>query len=450
MGTLYQILLLTFAALGIAAILLMALRPNLFWAILILSSVLGTGVLVNGYGVVDEFFLICIVVGYLMLLSVRISRNQVISVDRTPFSKIHFQIFFLFMCYMVFQSFRGMAVLDDFRMIRFVVLFSTLALIACLIFKGVFPVPNPKQIVKIVLAGAIVHFSLYLGYGLLVELVGGMDRFYVQGQEWAGSTVSMFPLFCSVPAAYFVLGRNDGVAGKRLVPIWIAWLFLVVSIATSFYYDSRISWIFITVFLLISSKDLGVIKTATVFGVFAVFLFTVSLWILPGDSMLSQISAFYKALFAAGSGAQDSDIARKLEVLSSLGLVTDSVRTLFWGTGFYTERYSLIPYFVEVLSNYGVSTNIVDIIRPASFSSFLAGTGLVGIFFLVLCFFFTACEILFYTTKQGFKGRKVLLLSLVAVFGSMFISINVDLVLFYLCLMPSGLLVQLSKYETST
>jgi len=453
MNTVYLSLLFLFGFMGFIAIIKVALKPMLFWTMLILSAILGAGIMVNGYGLIDEYLVGCIIVGFLLVLSVRPVYRKEVSSPKTRFSKIHFEIFFLFMCYLTFQSIRGLIILDDLRMIRFILFFLMLGIISYILFKGFSTTPSPRQIVNLVLFSSLLYFTLYLVHGIYTELIRGINRFSVQGQEWSGSTVAMFPLFCIIPAVYFVLKKRSKQflsSEKNYKQHWIAWAAVIVAIATSFYYDSRISWTVITCFLVLSFRDLGLLKSLKIFIIFTVFLFTLSLWILPGQNFIEKISAFYKTLFTAGIGLQSSDIGRKLEILASFRLIIDDPKTLLFGTGFYTERYTLVPYFIEVLSQYGTTTNITNIIRPATFSSFLVGTGLVGIFFLFLCFYITACEIITYTKGHGINGRKIVLFSLAAVFLSMFISINLDLVLFYFYIMPSGLLVQMSKYETSS
>jgi len=441
----YLLLLFFCGLLGIITIIVVSLKPKMFWATLILAVILGAGPMINGYGLIDEYLVGCIIVGFLLVLSIR-PVCQIYVSRKTRFSKIHFEIFFLFMCYMIFQSLRGLIVLDDLRMMRFIIFFAMLGILSYILFKGFFPVPSPSRIISLVLFSSLIYFTSYLGYGIYTELIRGINRFAVQGQEWTGSTVAMFPLFCVVPAVYFMLVKKSEQFHKNT---WIAWAVVVVAVATSFYYDSRISWIVITGFLVLSIKDLGLFKSLKIFIIFAVFLFTLSLWTLPGQNFIEKMNDFYKALFTAGAGLQSSDISRKLEILASFRLIIDNPQTLLFGTGFYTERYKLVPYFIEVVSQHGTTTNIAGIIRPASFSSFLVGTGLVGIFFLFLCFLMTAYEIIAHTKCSGIKGRKIVLFSLATVFISMFISINLDLALFYFCIMPSGLLVQMSRYETS-
>ena len=449
-NVIYLLLLFLCGFIGFVVIGVISLKPKLFWTTLIFAVILGTGPMIKGYGLIDEYLVGCIIVGFLLSLSIR-PVCQVYASQKTRFSKIHFEIFFLFMCYLTLQSIRGLIVLDDLRMIRFIIFFMMLGILSYILFKGFFPVPPPSQIINLVLLGSLIYFMLYLGYGIYTESIRGINRFDVQGDEWTGSSVAMFPLFCVVPAVYFMLVKKSEQFRKNT---WIAWIVIIVGAATSFYYDSRISWIVITGFLVFSIRDLGLYKSLKIFIIFAVFLFTLLLGQPKHNfNFTARISGFYKALFISGTGLQESDIDRKLAILASLRLITDNPKTLLFGTGFYTERYKLVPYYEEVLSEYGIRTNVSSaihsIVRTSTFPSFIAGTGLIGIFFLFLCFYLTACEIIMNTRAHGIKGRKIVLFTLLIVFMSIFVSINLDLILFYLCIMPSGLLVQMSRYETS-
>lgn len=420
---------------------------------LIFSVILGGGIMINGYSLIDEYLIGCLLGGVLLGLLIRSVCWRYVFQKKSRFSRMHFQVFFLFMCYLTLQSIRGLIVLDDLRMIRFIIFFIMLGILSYILFKGFFSIPSLKQIVNIVLVSSLLYFILYLGQGIYAELIRGISRFDTQGHEWAGSTVAMFPLFCAIPAIYSVLKKKTGqsfVNKKDHRQIWLAWTTLIIAVVTSFYYDSRISWIAITGFLILSIRDLGLFKSLKIFIIFVVLLFTFLLGAQPEHKLnfITKINGFYKALFISGTGTQESDVDRKLAILAALRLITNNPKTLLFGTGFYTERYTLVPYYTEALSEYGIPTGNPSIVRTATFPSFIAGVGLVGIFLLFLCFFLTACEIIVYAKGPNIKGRKILLFTLLIVFISMNISINLDLVLFYFCIMPSGLLVQMSKHET--
>lgn len=444
----YSLLLWIFAFLGLGMFFAAILKPLRLWSLVLFSAVVGTGLYIDGYGLIDEAFLCLLLVGYVVVARGGAKSHAIKVGAKSPFSGWHFGVFFMFMAYLVFQSLRGLLVLEDIRMLRFVAFFFLLAILAYIFAKNQSVFPTPHKTRAVLIYGALMHFAMYLGYGYYVENFRGLDRFFVQGNEWAGSTVAMFPLFCIAGPVFLSLSRSAGkataVVRSRAVGVWAL---LIVTIATSFYYDSRISWIFITGFLILSAKDIGLLKVLKISSIFVVFLLTLSLWFLPGEGILEQLSSFYRALFLAGTGMQESDVGRKLEIVSAFRLIFQDPISFFMGTGFYAERHALAPHFVDVLSQHGVYTGVSDLIRPATFSAFLAGTGIIGILLLFLCFVFTALEITYHTRGGNLPVRKILLFSLCGVFGSTIVSINIDLVLFYLAIMPSGLLIQLSRQD---
>ncbi|MDQ7773252.1 MAG: hypothetical protein RDU13_06990 [Elusimicrobiales bacterium] len=444
----YSLLLWIFAFLGLGMFFAAILKPRRLWGLVLFSAVLGTGLYIDGYGLIDEAFLFLVLVGYVIAARGGAKSHAIRVGAKSPFAGRHFGVFFMFMVYLVFQSLRGLLVLEDVRMLRFVAFFFLLAGLAYIFARNQSVFPPPHKTRAVLIYGALLHFALYLGYGYYVENFRGLDRFFVQGDEWAGSTVSMFPLFCIAGAVFLSLRKSAGKAAAAVRPRAVGvWVLLIVAMATSFYYDSRISWIFITGFLVLSAKDIGLLKVLKISSIFVAFLLTLSVWFLPGEGIIEQLSAFYRALFVAGTGMQESDVGRKLEIVSAFRMILQDPVSFFIGTGFYTERHALAPHFVDVLSQHGVYTDVSDLIRPATFSAFLAGTGMVGISFLLLCFVFTALEIIYHARGGNLPARKILLFSLCGILGSTIVSINIDLVLFYLAIMPSGLLVQLSRQD---
>ena len=444
--------------------------------------------MIYGYGLIDEYLIACILLGTLFsLVKYDFRKNK--PQNNTRLSRLHFQVFFFFMCYLVLQSFRGLIVLDDLRMIRFVIFFMMLGTLSYVIFRGFFPLPSLKQTLKTMLVSTILYFVFYLGHGVLAESVRAMSRFNLQGHEWAGSSVAMFPIFTAIPAVYFVLRKKSGVIGNASEPprpqagasssgrlnmgalppnprlpsipahraghpglrskqMWIAWAVILLATGNSFFYDSRISWVAIIGFLILSLRDLGVYRSLSFFIIFVIFLIILSVGIQAGDGIIAEIGDFFKSLSLSGLGLQPSDADRKLQILAAFRSINDDIATFFFGTGFYTERYTLVQYYIETLTKFGLPSSGLTIARVSTFSSFIAGTGVIGFFLLVLCFILTALEIIVYTGGPNKKGRKILLFTLLMVFFSANVSINLDLILFYLCIMPSGILVQLSKYET--
>lgn len=402
--------------------------------------------MVEGYALVDEYVLACALVGVVGL----VIRNKLYVPTKgykSYIGKIHFFCFSLFMLYLSLQSLRGLIVLQDFRMIRFVAVFFFLYLAGYISYKQYIPLVPPGNLIRIVLYSTLVYFLLYLGHGVYNELWYGLNRFDKQGFEWSGSTVAMFPIFPALSAVYFAI-KNEPVRASVDIrpPKWLAWAVIITSIVAGFYYDSRISMLAVIGFFLLSFRSFGLIKSAIVAVVFLGAFYAIYLITVPGADSYTMLTEFFENLFVAGAGKQASDMDRKLAVVAAFRSILTDFGNLFVGTGFYVDRFSMLPFYTEVLYERGVIVGTSDIVRTATFPSLLAGTGLIGIFLLLSCYFCTAYEIFRQSRILGHRAGKVLVLSLGLVFISMFISISVDLILFYMCLMPNGLLIQLSRY----
>src|SRR5262249_41653705 len=103
------------------------------WLIVIVSScILLSGPMIAGYAVLDELAL------YLLLLPVvflRLSNYRSLSIpaDCSRIRSLHRYFFIIFSLYMAIESFRGIVVLGDVRVIRFAALFAALGLAAFLV-----------------------------------------------------------------------------------------------------------------------------------------------------------------------------------------------------------------------------------------------------------------------------------------------------------------------------
>lgn len=395
--------------------------------------------MVAGYGLVDEYLMACILLGALLRLSLRPVGPAPPPARQGSLGKLHRQVFFLFVFYMTYQSLRGMIMLGDLRVARFVIFFAAIGVLAYIIGKGYFYLPPPHRLARHLLLGTSVYFVLYMGQGLVAEFFRGMGRYDTQGIEWSGSTIGMFPLYIAMPPALFLLkGR-----GSRLGFITVA-----LSVAAAFYYDSRFSLLAVTAFMVLSLRILNIRRVAVLAAVVLAAMVFLAAGI-EGEGIGEKIDNLGKALYSSASAftgsPRESDMDRKLHVIAAVRTVADNPLRAVFGTGFYTHRYEMVPYLAEAIESYGLSIVVSDITRPASFSAFLVDTGLVGLILLGMNFLLTAHALIIGTKDKGY--RNLLLLSLALVVLSMFISLNYDLVLFYLAFMPAGLLIQAGGCE---
>ena len=101
------------------------IKPTKFWSLIVTSIIFASGMEFLGYPIIDEFLVVVILISLL-------SRFYFIENKKLTFKVINFKlnfhsiIFYVLIIYLILQCFRGMLVLDDIRMIRWIAFFFIL------------------------------------------------------------------------------------------------------------------------------------------------------------------------------------------------------------------------------------------------------------------------------------------------------------------------------------
>jgi len=107
---------------GLAGASIVYRHPDRFMMLFLSAIIVGSGMLVFGYPIVDEFFVLMLLLGVFLRYSVsrKISVFKVMSKRKiSP----HGVTFIALIAYFLFQSIRGGIWLEDIRMVRWVVFF---------------------------------------------------------------------------------------------------------------------------------------------------------------------------------------------------------------------------------------------------------------------------------------------------------------------------------------
>lgn len=187
--------------------------------------------------------------------------------SQSRLAQIHSLAFFVMVFYMVAQSYRGMVISESLRQVRWVVCYLMLGTVAFVIGQPSLSLPSGRKAKFLILYSLVVYFSFYTLVGLVYEQVLGIPRWFFQNIAWGGTMYAVFPMVIALPAVVSFL-KDKQVRARR-----IAWIALILMILVSFYYDSRISWLCLLIFLVGCSWKLG-------FRYFARYaaLFLVRLW----------------------------------------------------------------------------------------------------------------------------------------------------------------------------
>lgn len=426
---------------GIAVGVTIALRPRLIWPILIVVSVGTAGAMLQGYALIDEFLVISALVGVLFPIMIReISlRNR----QAGDLKNLHLWLFSFLVIYMIVESLRGISIWADLRLSRWIIDYAALGIFAFVIAKGDFPVPTARNAALLIAISALVYFIAYLMHGLYTEAFRHMNRFAMQGIEWSGSAYATFPIVISTPAALILL--KDSVRMRR----WLGLALILTSLIVAYYYDSRVSYLVILVFLIISPTVFGYrVLIPVIFIGLAVLcsIYYLVNWEQFIYSVHLYADMFIKAISALWAAGNPSDLDRYFHLQASFIVVEDNPIAFFFGYGVNSHKFIIGPYLQKMFNQAQMTVNISALVRTEAFTALLVDTGWLGMLLLGANFVLTAIRILI----QKSRTRVILLLALIMAFFWLMVANIQDVMLIYLMIMPSGFLFFLNSQETSS
>jgi len=419
-------------ALSLAALAAVVLKPSRFWFFLAAASVSAGGIVVSSMGIIDEIIVGGIVAGYLVFLA--LSRSPVLARRKGVVDELHFLFFILMVAYMATQSVHAVFGVDGLRKLRWVLYFVMLGVLAFILLRKKILLPPADKLALVVSGAGFAYFSAYLGAGLLFEFISGKPKWDMQNIFWGGTTYAAFPIIAILPAVFLLF--RDKLRSRRI----LGWLTLAAMSVAAFYYDSRISYIAIIGFLVLLLLLLGIRRFI---APAALFLGIASVFICIFWSSFYSFEVYGKVLYESAeflwNPSQAHDAGRIAHLAVGPMLIEKDLKTVFFGYGFRTSGDLIGPALAQIYENQGMRQLAFESSRYSStvgFTALLVETGIVGIVLLMANFILTAAKII--VSRAG-KIKIVLLYCLVLAFLWLLITDPVDIVLFYLIIMPSGL-----------
>lgn len=432
--------------LSFAAILFFAamVRPKLFWPILFFGSIVGSGLMATGVTIFDEIYVFSVVVaGLLLFMAGKAGLHR----GKDRFASVwHQAIFYVFILYLSWEALRGAMILSSPGKIRWIIFFVMIGVIGFLAAKKVFFNADGKNLVLSLAAGTSLYLAYYLGYGIFTESFRGLSRFSIQPGEWSTPAYALFPLIAGIPAAMILICAQ----GKHFYYQSTGWLVVILGMLAGIYYDSRIAIVFIATGLLVCLPQIGIKKIAPVLFLAAIGLLS-AIAVSDSSKMVRLADNFGTDLVATLRGLvlwddSNKDIDRKVHIKAAILSINSDVVALLFGYGYRMHGYIIGPYLRELFMQRGfpeMAEKVTDNESTEGFTAFLVDTGLFGMFLLVANFIFAGYRLII---QKNNPYRLILLVSLVFAFLWLPIINILDVVLFYLLIMPNGLLFQLSGY----
>ena len=375
-------------------------NPDNFLKLFLVSIIIGTGPKILGYPLIDEYWVMMLLLGLLMR-KILITNVAVETIERKSFN-FHEKAFILLTLYFLFQSFRGGLWLEDPRMLRWIIFFVIIGIIF-LTFSNFKQTIDPEYVTKIVIYSSTIYFLLYFLSGYIYELLTGNSKLDLQHLYSAGTSVANFVTAIYVIALIITNQRNTRIGANIKGTNLIIFLSFIIVTFTVVYYDSRAGIFCILgglglnfLFQLLNRNKKGIFQ----FYLVIFFLMGYQFWavnysnsnrsiqdFLPIDSELNL--ALPKSLAQQNVGAGR---ARILEPKVAFNFITeDSFHALF-GYGWYMSRFELIEPIAQMrkreqlkrLNMKRLGSSKTGAIQVSSASALMVDTGLIGIFLYLL------------------------------------------------------------------
>ncbi|RKY41293.1 MAG: hypothetical protein DRP76_00230 [Candidatus Omnitrophota bacterium] len=457
--------------LGIAGILsffAVFFRPTIFYPLLIFYSVFSGGLMINGHCISDEVLLGSIISG--ILLAKLVKKEVFVKEEGERIFSQMWRAVFLVMClYMLVEVVRGGFVWQDWKLLRWFPYYLMLFFLPFILLdKRVSASVFQRRAVLLVAGGIFLYFSLYLLHGFFFEKVVGISRYSlkVQGVLWSGSAYAVFPVILGALTAIFLI--NSKLRWEKLLG-WFLWVLVII---VSFYYDSRVGFWTIIVFIFVSWTVTSFRNTLVLF---LCYLVVFSIYYGRQQNLKVKLEEHFTNIVTLGHSPAEKeekemignlpflkrvkeeknlyklwfidplnfDLDRMLNIYGAFEAISKDWKVFLFGYGVYSSHYVMIPYLTRLYKDYLPRAKSPKKVWTMGFPALLVDTGIVG--FLLLLAVYVMCG--FYivrSTPRGFKTPKyILLLALLLSFGWLFVTNILDFCLFYLLILPGGILTKL-------
>ena len=428
---------------GFVVVFIAATKPNRVWLLLIAISILSAGMLLRGLSLVDEYLLACFFLGTFMYVGMRFGFGTPKSFSRIE--RVHWFFFLLMAAYMMFQAMRGVSELESARKLRWVVFYGMIGLLPLTMYAGRFPLPSRRQVIFAVITSTVVYLTIYLLSGLAAEGIFNVDRYDLQTVWWGSTAYAILPVAIALPAIFISI-RDKDKWYRRLG--WTAFLLVVLA---SMYYDSRVGMLAVIAFLIATLPVLGIKRYfwVLVSAVAVLFAFTLVIW--PSYRTLGftaqEVYGVVQTTWDPAKRTQVGrrDIGRAVYMRAAFSSIDGDWRTYLFGYGLRAHGRVISPRVSELYAQYGrpdIAAQIKEDTGTEAFTALVVDTGLVGLLLLVANFGLVAVQVM---RNSSDRYRFLLLTSAVILFLWTFVINLLDVTLFYVAIMPSGLLILMAR-----
>jgi len=352
------------------------------------------------------------------------------------------------MLYLAFQAVRGVVIFEEMRKMRWLLFFLSMSVFSWLLSVRPRFRLETGPLISTLLVVNFAYFLFYLLFGAIGETFFGIDRFDIQQPRsdtqllWSTTAYAVFPVVTMSIPACLCLSRG----GFRDRVFVMGTLFLCIF--TMLYYDSRAGLIASICILLVSvpfHRLKGLFPTTVIAGCLVATAY-LSQDLIDLDALSTNLGKIFLTLATPDDlEGKTSDIDRYSHLVISVRAISESPIIFMFGYGYAVAGLVLGPYLIDFMLEYNPSyllrmtnTNF-DNVGTNMMTALIVDTGFIGISLLVTIFSILLIRGL--KSKSPTRRAVILCVSLV-VFWLPIIDFR-DVVLFYLIIMPNGVLCSL-------
>jgi len=395
-------------------------KPNKLRLLIIFSIIFACGMEFEGYPIIDEYLIFILFFGFFIRLHFINKQNFIIKKNLFPLTP-HSKIFYLLIGYLIFQSFRGMILLEDIRMLRWILFFLVLGCLSFIFSKGEYIV-DKKKVIKVVFFSSFSYFIVYLSLGYFFQNYSDINRWELQGTLWTGTSVMGIPLILYIVSSICYIESS-----RSKLSLFIILVSFPVVYYCTMMYESRSSEFIIlgsiacyTLFNLFKLRKKSLILS--IFFLVGYFLVS-SLWLGSYDLSTQKIVKLIPFNFQTNEfsipnkininlvafnniDSSNSDLDRVVHHMSAFDSIkNESLFIKTFGFGWYKgARYEMIDDALLLRTKYDLSIDHLINGKPlqaTAAAAILVDAGFFGVFLFLTNIFLTTVSIL--RTKDTFK-----------------------------------------------
>lgn len=292
-------------------------------------------------------------------------------------------------------------------------------------------------IFQLIVILCIGYYTTYLLQGIYSENVLHVSRWTSQGFTWPGSSYAVLSMVIGLPCSIYLFNSKN--IPDRIPGILCG----ILSIATYFYYDSRMLFILNIGFMAGSFFYLDWKKAMK----WCVIMFTVWLLMVGYASLMRMDIVLFKdyAEMTKDIGStvihpESSDYDRVIGIYAPMEAIKNNP---LFGYGTYMHHTVLPNYYRQYadMLSHEMAANINNFIRTTAFAAYITDYGLVGLLLLLLNFLFTGIRLII-------DRNKIFLLlgfSLCMILCWLFVGNILDNILLWIAIVPYGLIYKLDQ-----